>query len=67
MNAQSHVPDHSTVFALSDKSEADLRKQCEHTHHEVCDQCHALTVALKDIEEDVCSAAFYLSEDQQES
>ena len=47
MIEQSHVPDHCSVFALSDKSDADVRKQCDHTHDEVCDQCHALTVALK--------------------
>ena len=67
MNEQSHVPDHCSVFALSDKSDADLRKQCDHTHDEVCNQCHALTVALKDIEEAVRTAAFDLREDQEES
>ena len=67
VNEQSHVPDHCSVFALSDKSDADLRKQCDHTHDEVCDQCHALTVALKDIEEAIRTAAFDLSEDREES
>ena len=66
VNDQSQVPDHCSVFALSDKSDADLRKQCDHIHDEVCDQCDALTVALKDIEKAVHTAAFDSSEDREE-
>lgn len=60
------MADHCIVFALSDKSDADLRKECGHLHEEVCDQCETLKAAMKDIEEAVRNATFDSSDDREE-
>ena len=62
----SHVADHCSVFALSEKSDADLKQECDHTHDDVCDQCEALTAAMKDIKKAVQNAAFDSDEDREE-
>ena len=78
VNDQSHVPYHCRIFSLSDKSDTDLKKECDHPHDEVCDEvcdhphdevcdrCEALDVALKDIETAVHNAGFYCRDDQEE-
>ncbi|XP_078372779.1 uncharacterized protein LOC144656433 [Oculina patagonica] len=66
VNDQSHVADHCTVFALSDKSDADFRKECDHSHDEVCDQCEALSAAIEDVKKVVQNAAFDSIDDKEE-
>ncbi|XP_031575425.1 uncharacterized protein LOC116309034, partial [Actinia tenebrosa] len=44
------VADHCLVFSLSDSSDADFKKECNHKHDAVCEQCLALEETLKDIE-----------------
>ena len=60
------MADHCTVFALSDKSDADFRKECDHSHEEVCDQCEALDAAVNDIENVVQNTAFDSDDDKEE-
>lgn len=55
---ESHVADHCSVYALSDKSDRDLRKECSHTHTLSCDQCSALDGVLLEIGQALNEAGF---------
>ena len=48
----SDVPDHCVVYALSDPSDKDLKKHCDHQYGYACDQ-QALEVTLKAMKQKV--------------
>ena len=51
MSENSHVKEHCSVYALSDKTEIEFRQPCDHEHDERCVECEAIASTMKDIEE----------------
>lgn len=64
---ESSVPDHCSVYALSDPSDRDHRKECNHSHTLSCDQCSALDGVLLEIEQSLEEASFENDERRDES
>ncbi|CAF1685817.1 unnamed protein product [Rotaria magnacalcarata] len=46
VSTSSTVPDHCSTFALSDPEEQMWSKSCDHTHDDICQQCHLLDMTL---------------------
>lgn len=67
INSETRVADHCSVYALSDVSEFSFRQHCEHNHEELCDQCHALDVAIYEIETAAQNAVFPDEEQRDEA
>ena len=65
MSENSHVKEHCSVYALSDKTEIEFRQPCDHEHDERCVECEAIASTMKDIEE-VLSRAPYASDDDRD-
>ena len=67
INSEARVADHCSVYALSDVSESSFRQHCEHKHEELCDQCHALDVAIYEIGTAAQNAVFPDEEQRDEA
>ena len=65
MNSETRVADHCSVYALSDVSESSFRQHCE--HNQLCDQCHALDVAINEIGTAAQNAVFPEEEQRNEA
>lgn len=65
MSENSHVKEHCSVYALSDKTEIEFRQQCDHDHDERCEECEAIASTMKDIEE-LLSRTPYPSDDDRD-
>ena len=67
INSEARVADHCSVYALSDVSESSFRQHCEHNHEELCDQRHALDVAIYEIGTAAQNAVFPDEEQRDEA
>ena len=67
MSENSHVKEHCSVYALSDKTEIEFRQPCDHEHDERCVECEAIASTMKDIEEVLSRAGLMLVMDRDEA
>ena len=44
-----------------------MKRECDHTHNEICDDCESLGVTLKEIEDHIHSVSFSSDEDRDEA
>ena len=65
MSENSHVKEHCSVYALSDKTEIEFRQPCDNEHDERCVECEAIASTMKDIEE-LLSRTPYASDDDRD-
>lgn len=49
ISSQSTVPDHCSVFALSDNANKCWNENCNHLHDQQCDRCELLKTTLSKI------------------
>lgn len=67
MSTSSPVASHCSVFGLSDSTNSDLRRKCDHSHDDVCEQCESLNSTLQTISEAVKEASFATEDDRDEA
>ena len=63
---ESCVPDHCSVYSLSDPSDKFMRQACNHAHNGRCDQCDAFQL-LHSIQAAICEAEYSWTEDRDEA
>ena len=49
VSESSSIPDHCSVFALSDPQDLDYQATCTHDHNDLCGKCNGLTETLEEV------------------